>query len=606
MRRVLISGAILAAVAAFVILSTGASNNGNAQGTYKIEVDNAFGLVQGADFKVAGVKAGSIQKIELPPACIKGDTTKCHALVTVEVTQPGFGQFRSDVFCQTRPQSLIGEYFVECEPGSKGKVLKAGSTIPVTRTESTIPADLLANVMRLPYRQRLTLIINELGAAVAGRSGDLEAALRRAVPALNETDNLLNLLANDSSTLESLTVNSDQLITALANNSSTIIRFIDEANRISIHTANQSANLQSTLAKLPPFLEQLKPSLQQLGAATDANTPVLVNLNTAAVELNRLLRDLPGFSRSAIPALKSLGQASVTGKTAVEAAQPTIKHLNQFAQPTPELAQNLAIVGHTLDDRSRAVEPDPRSPGGKGYTGLEALLQYVFNQTLAINTFGPFGHQLAVDGFISTMCSPYATPGTIAMSLKSFGPRYRTCYAWLGGNQAGVNTTDPSNPHGCVPDPGGAPPGEHGVPTTACRLAASDQPGQAAASDKKARAATGANAAGQTSGQGAGTAPAAAAPSGSSAGGGSGGSGPGGSGGGSGAGGAAGGLQRTIGQILGALGGSSGAGASDGSSGSSASSGSSSGSGGTGGAGGSGGTGGGNQAQQLLNYLLAP
>src|SRR5204863_9128686 len=117
------------------------------------------------------------------------------------------------------------------------------------------------------------------------------------------------------------------------------------------------------------------PSLQQLGAATDANTPVLVNLNNAAIQLNRLLRDLPGFSRSARPAIKSLGQASVTGKTAVQAATPTITHLNQFARPTPELAQNLAIVGHDLDDRSRAAEPDPRSPGGKGYTGLEALLQ---------------------------------------------------------------------------------------------------------------------------------------------------------------------------------------------------------------------------------------
>ena len=50
--------------------------------------------------------------------------------------------------------------------------------------------------------------------------------------------------------------------------------------------------------------------------------------------------------------------------------------------------------------QDRAVEPDSRSPGGKGFTGLEALLQYVFNQTLAINTFGPFGHMLAVDAFV--------------------------------------------------------------------------------------------------------------------------------------------------------------------------------------------------------------
>ena len=97
-------------------------------------------------------------------------------------------------------------------------MLKPGSTIPVAQTQSTIPGDLLQNVMRLPYRQRFTLIINELGAAVAARSEDLGSALRRAVPALAETDNLLNVLANDSSTIQQLTANSDSVVTALANN----------------------------------------------------------------------------------------------------------------------------------------------------------------------------------------------------------------------------------------------------------------------------------------------------------------------------------------------------------------------------------------------------
>ena len=83
------------------------------------------------------------------------------------------------------------------------------------------------------------------------------------------------------------------------------------------------------------------------------------------------------------------------GKPAVQAATPAVAHLNQFAKPTPELAQNLAIVLQALDTRSPIpdyaggpVEPDPRSPaGGKGYTGLEGVLQYVFNITNAISYY---------------------------------------------------------------------------------------------------------------------------------------------------------------------------------------------------------------------------
>ncbi len=489
MRRILIGAVTLLAAVVFAMISDAAKSDSSSVGTYRIEFDNAFGLVAGADFKVAGVRAGTIQSISLPRACAAGHTEACHALVTVHVTQAGLGAFRSDAFCQSRPQSLIGEYFIDCQPGQFGATLPPGSTIPVTHTQSTIPADLLQNVLRLPYRERLTLIINELGAGVAARSDDLQAALRRAVPALTETDNLLSLLANDSHTLQQLTVNSDAVVTALADNASQVQRFITEANNTATATATQTASLQSTLRLLPGFLEELRPTMAQLGGAAAANQPVLQSLNASANQLAVLLHNLPAFSRSALPAITSLGQASITGKAAVQAAAPTVQHLKAFAQPTPELAQNLAIVLHDLDDRSRAVEADSRSPGGKGYTGLEAPLQYVFNQTLAINTFGPFGHLLAVDSFVDPKCSPYATPATIGLSLKQFGPSYRNCYAWLGPNQPGVNETDPSNPHACVPDPGGAPPGQRGPKTKACKLTAADVPAGAGAATVRAPAA---------------------------------------------------------------------------------------------------------------------
>jgi ABC-type transporter Mla subunit MlaD len=511
MKRALAGAAVLIAVAAFLVIAGGASN-GSAAGTYKIELDNSFGLVAGAEFKVAGVPAGTISSIGL-------DQRTLHAVVTVQVTQAGFGQFRTDAFCQSRPQSLIGEYFIDCQPGLYGKILPAGSTIPVTHTQSTIPADLLQNVLRMPYRERLTLIINELGAAVAGRSGDLQAALRRAVPALTETDNLLNILANDSNTLQQLTVNSDTVIGALADNSVLVQRFITEANNAATVTATQQANLKSTLAELPGFLEQLRPALVQLDAATTANQPVLVNLNASATQLNRLLVDLVPFSHSALPAIHSLGQASVTGRSAVIAAGPTVAALNKFAKPTPELAQNLAIVGHDLDNRSRAVEPDSRSPGGKGFTGLEALLQYAFNQPLAINTYSQFGHLLAVDAFVDPRCAPYATPASIATGLATYGPGYRQCYSWLGPNQPGVNEPDPTNPGACVPDPGGAPPGQQGPTVRVCKLSASAAAAQTASASAPTGGAaassspqyTSSGGASTTAGQGSGSSPGQAA-----------------------------------------------------------------------------------------------
>jgi ABC-type transporter Mla subunit MlaD len=596
MRRALISGALLLAAAAFIFLSTGASK-GTAQGTYKIELQNAFGLVSGADFKVAGVPAGTIKAINL-------DQKSLNAVVTIQVTRNGFGQFHSDASCESRPESLIGEYFVDCNPGTSGPVLKAGSTIPVSHTQSTIPADLLQNTMRLPYRQRFSLIVNELGAAAAARSGDIQSALHRAVPALDETDNLLNLLANDSTTLQALTKDSNSVITALANNSKNVNKFIDVAGKTAADTSTQQANLRTSLQRLPGLLQQLKPTMAQLGTTVTTNEPVLQNLHAASGQIDRLLTDLPAFSKSAKPAIRSLGRASVTGKAAVTAATPTVKDLNAFAKPTPELAGNLAIVLHDLDDPSRAVERDPRSPGGNGFTGLEALLGYVFNQTLAINTYGPEGHILAVDAFVSPMCSAYATPATVALALKQYGPSYRQCYSWLGPNQPGVNETDPSDPSAPVPDPGGSPPGERGPSTSASRLTAAEVKDAINANKKQAAAQKTKNAKGKKKGKGSSAGnpanPSANSPSAPAAGSGS---SSGGAGGSTGTGGGTGGppidLGKTIGQVLqGTVGGGPSPSVptpavpapatptAPSASGSSSSSGSS--------------------AQQLLNYLLSP
>jgi virulence factor Mce-like protein len=251
MKRIAISAILLLLVGGFVVIATGASS-GSAQGTYKIELDNAFGLVNGENFKVAGVVAGTIQSISLDPKNL-------HAVVTVSVNQGGFGQFRSNATCDSSPQSLIGEYFINCDPGTSGKVLRAGSTIPVTHTLSTVPADLIDDIMRLPERERFTILINELGAGLSGQSGDLQAALDRAVPALTETDNLLHLLAEDSGTLKDLTSSSNTVITALANNSKQVQRFVVEAGNTAADTATQDGNLQKTFADLPGFLEQLRP-----------------------------------------------------------------------------------------------------------------------------------------------------------------------------------------------------------------------------------------------------------------------------------------------------------------------------------------------------------
>ena len=64
MRRLVIIPVVLIAVAA-AFVTAGASDGSGALRTYEIELDNAFGLVEGGDLKIGGVKAGQTSGFEI-------------------------------------------------------------------------------------------------------------------------------------------------------------------------------------------------------------------------------------------------------------------------------------------------------------------------------------------------------------------------------------------------------------------------------------------------------------------------------------------------------------------------------------------------------------
>ena len=134
MRRLLVTLLVCAGVGGSALLAAGAGDDSTGAASYWVELDDAFGLVEGADVKVSGVRAGKIAEIDLDAS-----TDAYLARVRIDITKQGFGELRSDVFCESRPQSLIGEYFLDCLPGDADRRLKPGATIPVKQTGTTVP-----------------------------------------------------------------------------------------------------------------------------------------------------------------------------------------------------------------------------------------------------------------------------------------------------------------------------------------------------------------------------------------------------------------------------------------------------------------------------------
>jgi virulence factor Mce-like protein len=419
----------LAALAAGVVASTGAGSD--SAPSYRIVFDNASGLVVGADFRVGGVTVGRIDDFDVV-------RKQARAIVDVSVADTSFGGLHDDAHCKIAQQSLIGEYFIECEPGNAGAVLKTGTTIPVEQTESPIAADLVQNVMRRPFRERFSIILTELGAGFAARGDDVNATIRRALPALQETNRVLKILGDNRKVLRRLAADSGVIMSKLGDRRKDVSRFVREAGQTAATTAERRDALAETFRRFPGFLAEFTPAITDLGTAAREQTPALADLSAAAPSVTRLLDTLGPFAKASEPAVTSLADAAKIGRGAVSEAASTVNLLSDLGAKSAEPANNLAIVLSDLDDRGRAVEPDPDAPEGKGYTGLEAILQYPFDQSLAINIFDTRGYTLKLNALINE-CSDY----TDAAKAKADPARTAHCSAALGPSAPGVNQPDP-------------------------------------------------------------------------------------------------------------------------------------------------------------------
>jgi ABC-type transporter Mla subunit MlaD len=450
-KRLLAGGGLLLVVAIVVALGLGASGGGDG-GSYRVRAifDTASFLVPGEDVKIAGVKVGSIESLDV--------TRDNKAAIVLRIDDPAFKDFKQDAFCTIRLQSLIGEKFVACEPtqprdanaqvpprlrkithgDGKGQYL-----LPLANTSSPVDVDLLSDIMRVPERQRFAIIINELGAGLAGNGKELQAVLRRADPTLREFDNVLAVLASQRRTLARLADESDVVLRPLAANSESISRFVASAGATAAATAERGDALEASFARLPAFLQQLTPTARRLGEFAAAGTPVMIDLRAAAPSVNRLFEQLGPFSTAALPTFRTLGNLSDVGRRALPRSEPTIRDIASFAKTAKPLSSRLARALTNL----------------KGQFGIQRLLQVILYTVGGGNLFDEFGHLLRTYLYTPS-CLDYKT-------TQDFG-----CKATFGdysGNKRPPTSPPRSSAHAASTPPA---PVASAAPTAATQAAA--------------------------------------------------------------------------------------------------------------------------------------
>jgi ABC-type transporter Mla subunit MlaD len=396
MRRIIVIAALLATVT-LAVFGQAASGDGD---EYEVRAifDNGGFLVPGEEVRVAGATVGSVSSVEvtLPGERVHrdGSPDPGRAVVVMKIDDAGFQDFRQDASCLIRPQSLLGEKFVDCQPtlprapGSEppaaleeipdGEPGAGQRFLPLENNGKAVDIDLINNIMREPYAERFRLIFNDLGAGFAARGDELDAIIRRADPALRQTNLVLAELARQNQALSRLARDGDTVLAPWARERRATAGFINNAQVAAEATAERSRDLEAGFQRFPEALRQLRLTMAKLRAFSDQATPVFAEFRDGGPAIARATRALGPFADATEPSLTSLGTAAEQSRQPLLDSVPTLRDARELTQSAAPGARRLTDVLANL-----------RKTGFHDY-----FMKLLFNTTAAINGYDQYGHFL--------------------------------------------------------------------------------------------------------------------------------------------------------------------------------------------------------------------
>lgn len=409
MRTRLLLLVLAAAVVVGVVLLAGGSGGGRDDGAYRVRAifDNAFAVIPGEEVRVGGARVGSVEDTDVTP--------DRKAVLVLKIDDAAFRDFRADAECTIRPQSIIGERYVEClptQPRGTGGTLpgplrevtvdgQAQRLLPVDRTTKPIDLDLVVGMNRLPERQRTAILLNQLGVGLAARGGQLRRAIRAALPGLRETDRVLDLLGAQNTRLRALAADGDRALRPVADERAALGGTVARAAALGTAVDERRTALDADLRRLPATLAQLRPTARELSRVARQGAPVVRDLRRTAPAGTQVLDALGPFGTAAIEPVKDLGDTADRARTTLLAADPTIRRLGRVATTAAPVLSS-----------ARSLTTSLRETGG-----FKRILDYGFFQVLAINAYDDVGHYLRINATVSP-CSVYATTPVAGCSAR--------------------------------------------------------------------------------------------------------------------------------------------------------------------------------------------
>lgn len=388
--RAAIALVVIAAVAGGVVLwqrhSDGSETNVDAV------FANAGPLATGNLVKAHGVRVGTVAAVRL-------DQGRARVTMTLD---RGVLPLHADAHVTIRPVSLLGERYLDLEPGTAAApVLSQPATIPVDQTSESVDLDQILNTLDDPTSTALAALVTTLGEGLQGNGNNTAEALKALAPALQHTDQLVGILNQQNAVLDNLIDSASPAVAALADgNGSSLDKLASTARQtLSTVAANRDA-LDSALRALPSTLDKARRTLADLTGAANATTPALDSIRPVTDNLSAISDELRKFSDAATPALTAL--------------QPVLDKANALLDQAAPVVDTLKTG--TPDLRTAAGELNPL--GTRLLDNVGNLIDFATGWAMATSGYDSISHyfraNVNIDPDTLKMLAPDLVPGVAA------------------------------------------------------------------------------------------------------------------------------------------------------------------------------------------------
>jgi virulence factor Mce-like protein len=197
-------------------------------------------LVAGDDVTIDGFRVGRVESLRPVPKGAEA-VLQLHA---------DYAPLYRDARAMVKSKNLLGETYVELSRGTPGSgPLPDGGGIDLGHTLVPVEIDQVLNVLDADTRQRLALLLGELGESVQGRGQDLNASAGDLRDVAGSLVTIAHAVASESDHLDALLPQLRKVLETLAAYHSQIRALVTDWDRLMRALAAQETDLQSVFVQ---------------------------------------------------------------------------------------------------------------------------------------------------------------------------------------------------------------------------------------------------------------------------------------------------------------------------------------------------------------------